>query len=178
MYTLLCMCVYLVIQSCPTLCDPVDCAPGSFIHGILQVRILEWVAITFSRESTQPRDRTLVSCTASKFFTVRATREANNTHKGGSVIKKKKICLTMQEMWVWSLGQENPLEEEMATHSNILAGKSHGQKGLAGYNTCGHKESDTTEHKVHIHYILKCLITCKLKMLGFTVCIKYLYRCI
>ena len=90
MYTLLCMCVYLVIQSCPTLCDPVDCAPGSFIHGILQVRILEWVAITFSRESTQPRDRTLVSCTASKFFTVRATREANNTHKGGSVIKKKK----------------------------------------------------------------------------------------
>ena len=92
MYTLLCMCVYLVIQSCPTLCDPVNCAPGSFIHGILQVRILEWVAITFSRGSTQPRDRTLASCIASKFFTVRGTREASNTHKGGSKkIKKKNL---------------------------------------------------------------------------------------
>ena len=92
MYTLLCMCVYLVIQSCPTLCDPVDCAPGSFIHGILQVRILEWVAISFSRGSTQPRDRTLASCIASKFFTVRGTREASNTHKGGSKkIKKKNL---------------------------------------------------------------------------------------
>ena len=91
MYTLLCMCVYLVIQSYPTLCDPVNCAPGSFIHGILQVRILEWVAISFSRGSTQPRDRTLASCIASKFFTVRGTREASNTHKGGSKkIKKKK----------------------------------------------------------------------------------------
>ena len=39
-----------VAQSCPTLCDPVDCSPpGSFIHGILQARILEWVAISFSR---------------------------------------------------------------------------------------------------------------------------------
>ena len=44
---------------CPTLCDPVDCIPpGSPIHGILQARILEWVAISFSRGSSQPRDRT------------------------------------------------------------------------------------------------------------------------
>ena len=114
------LCVYLVVQSFPTLCDPMNWAPDSFIHGILQARMLEWVAITFSRGSSQPRDRTLVSCITSRFFTVRATREANNTHKGGSVIKKK-ICLTMQEMWVRSLGQENPLEEAMATHSSILA---------------------------------------------------------
>ena len=102
--------------------------------------------------SSQPRDRTLVSCITSRFFTVRATREANNTHKGGSVIKKK-ICLTMQEMWVRSLGQENPLEGEMATYSDILAGKSHRLKSLAGYSPCGHKESDTTEHKVHVHNV-------------------------
>ena len=52
-----------VTQLCPTLCDPVDCSlPGSSIHGILQARILEWVAIPFSRGSSQLRDRTHVSC--------------------------------------------------------------------------------------------------------------------
>ena len=48
-----------VAQSCPTLCDPMGCSlPGSFLHGIFQARILEWVAISFSRGSSQPRDRT------------------------------------------------------------------------------------------------------------------------
>ena len=48
----------LVTQSCSTLCDPVDCGPpGSSVHGILQARILEWVAISFSRGSSQPRDQ-------------------------------------------------------------------------------------------------------------------------
>ena len=46
-----------VSQSCPTLCNPVDCSPpGSSIHGILQTRILEWVALSFSRGFSQPRD--------------------------------------------------------------------------------------------------------------------------
>ena len=59
-----------VTQSCLTLCDPVDCSPpGSSIHGILQARILEWVAISFSRESSKPSDGTQVSCTADRFFT-------------------------------------------------------------------------------------------------------------
>ena len=50
-------------QSCPTLCDPMDCSPpDSSVHGILQARILEWVAISFSRGSSQPRDWTRVSC--------------------------------------------------------------------------------------------------------------------
>ena len=45
------------------LCDPLDCSlPGSSVHGILQARILEWVAISYSRGSSQPRDRTYVSC--------------------------------------------------------------------------------------------------------------------
>ena len=44
------------LQSCPTLCDPMGCGPpGSSVHGILQARILEWVAIFFSRGSSQPR---------------------------------------------------------------------------------------------------------------------------
>ena len=56
--------------------DPMDCClPDSSVHGILQVRILEWVAIPFSRGSSQPRDRTWVSCTAGRFFTIWATRE-------------------------------------------------------------------------------------------------------
>ena len=48
-----------------------DCSPpGSFVHRILQARILEWTAIPFSRGSSQPRDQTLVSCTAGRFFTI------------------------------------------------------------------------------------------------------------
>ena len=58
----LCVCV-LVAQWCPTLCDPMDCGPpGSSVHGILQARILQWVAIAFSRETSLHRAPTLVSC--------------------------------------------------------------------------------------------------------------------
>ena len=64
----------LVTKSCPTVCNPMD-LPGSSVHGILQARILEWVAMSFSRESPWPRDQTQVSCTAGGFFTNRATRE-------------------------------------------------------------------------------------------------------
>ena len=62
------------------LCDPVDCSPpGSSVHGISQARIQEWVAISFSRGSSWPRDPTHVSCTASGLFTVWATREAQRS---------------------------------------------------------------------------------------------------
>ena len=55
-------CFFLVAKSYPTLCDPMDCSPpGSSVHGILQARILEWVAISFSRGSSRPRDRTHIS---------------------------------------------------------------------------------------------------------------------
>ena len=51
-----------VAQSCLTLCNPLNCSqPDSSVHGILQTRILEWIAVPFSRESFQPRDRTQVS---------------------------------------------------------------------------------------------------------------------
>ena len=61
----------LIAQSCPTLCDPIDCSPpGSSVHEILQARILKWVAIPFSRGSSQPRDQTRVSSIADRFFTV------------------------------------------------------------------------------------------------------------
>ena len=67
----------LVAQSCLTLWDPVNCSlPGSSVHGIIQARILEWVAIPFSRGSSQPRDWTQVSYTAGRFFTIWSPREA------------------------------------------------------------------------------------------------------
>ena len=68
----------LVAQSCPAFCNPMDCSPqGSTIHGIFQTRILEWVAISFSRGSSQPRDRTQVSRIAGRLFTICATKEGN-----------------------------------------------------------------------------------------------------
>ena len=61
------------------LCDPMDCSPpGSSVHGILQARILEWVAISFSRGSSRPRDQTQISHIAGRRFNLWATREAQN----------------------------------------------------------------------------------------------------
>ena len=66
----------LVAKLCPILCNPVDYSPpGSSVHGILQARILQQVAISFSRGSSWSRDRTWVSCIAGRFFTSWATRE-------------------------------------------------------------------------------------------------------
>ena len=68
-----CVCVYVCVLrcfSCPTLCDPIDHSlPGSSVHGILQARILEWVAMPSSSEFSWPRDWTHVSCMAGGFLT-------------------------------------------------------------------------------------------------------------
>ena len=65
----------LVAQLCLTLSDHVDCSPqASSVHGTLQARILEWVAISLSKRSSKPRDQTQVSCIAG-FFIIWATRE-------------------------------------------------------------------------------------------------------
>ena len=83
--------------SFPTLCDPIDCSlSGSSIHGIFQARTLDWVAISFSKRSSQPRDRTLVSRIVGRHFTVWATK---NTQKNYT----KKIFMTQTIMMVWSL---------------------------------------------------------------------------
>ena len=66
----------LVTQSCLTLWDPMDCSPpGSAVHGVLEARILEGLAISFSRGSSWPRDWTWVSCITGRFFTLWASRE-------------------------------------------------------------------------------------------------------
>ena len=64
-----------VAQSCPTRRDPMDCSlPGSSVHGIFQARVLEWGAISFSRGSSRPRDRTQASLIVDRCFTAWATR--------------------------------------------------------------------------------------------------------
>ena len=80
------------LQLCLTLCDPVDCdSPGSSVHGILQARILEWVAMPSSRGSSRPRDRTCVSYVSrigrQVFFTTSATWEAH-IHYSLSVVNR------------------------------------------------------------------------------------------
>ena len=66
-----------VAQLCPTLCDPMDCSLSGFsVHGIFQARVLEWIAISFSRGSSWPRNRTQVSRIAGRRFTIWATMGA------------------------------------------------------------------------------------------------------
>ena len=68
-----------VAQSCPALCDPMDGSlPGSSVYGILQARILEWVAISFSRRYSQPKDWTRVSHIVGRCFTIWATKEGKS----------------------------------------------------------------------------------------------------
>ena len=72
-----CVCVCVCVCVCalgssvvPDSCNPIDCSlPGSSDHGILQARILEWVAVSFSKGSSQPRKQTQVSCIAGRLFT-------------------------------------------------------------------------------------------------------------
>ena len=84
----------LVTQSCPTLCNPMDCSPpGSSVHGILQEKILEWVATSFSRGSSRPRDWTRVSSISGRFFTVWGTREAHVNHLGAQFCESHPLVI-------------------------------------------------------------------------------------
>ena len=96
--------VVLVAQSCPTLCIAMDCSPpGSSVHWIPQASILEWVAICFSRGSSRPRNRTQVSCTAGRFFTTWATRQAGHcatvlTDLGAAIkqlLRRRNSCISL-----------------------------------------------------------------------------------
>ena len=68
------------LQSCPTLCDPIDgTPPGSPVPGILQARTLEWVAISSSKGSSRPRDRNCISCIGRQILYHCTTWEAHQT---------------------------------------------------------------------------------------------------
>ena len=106
------MCV-LVAQSCLTLCNHMDCSPlDSSVHRILQARILEWVAIPVPSGSSQPRNRTPVSCLAGRFFILWAPREAQevSTSKGFKVVvmgSGHKVAALLHTQ-VWLPGHPEP----------------------------------------------------------------------
>ena len=83
-----------VAQSYPTLCNSMDYT----VHGILQARIVEWVAVRFSRGSSQPGDWTQVSWIAGKFFTIWATREPKNIRLGNLSLLQE-IFPTQESNW-------------------------------------------------------------------------------
>ena len=119
------LCGCWVSQSCPAQCDPTDCSPpGSSVHGILQARILEWVAIPFSscHLPSWPRDQTQVSCIACRFFIVWATWEAMKenfqtkmTQMSGCNLKKtsqfwdRLMCSRSVVLWGPQWCTESPL---------------------------------------------------------------------
>ena len=89
----------LVTQLCPTLCNSMDCSlPGSSVLGIFQARILEWVAISFSSGSFQPRDWTLISCIGNQVLYHWATREAE-VWVGKDFFKGKKEDTVVEIEW-------------------------------------------------------------------------------
>ena len=80
----------LVTQLCLILCDPMDCSPpGSSVHGILHVRALEWISISFSRGSSPLKDWTWVSHILDRLFTIWATREATMNSVKDEIIREK-----------------------------------------------------------------------------------------
>ena len=127
----------LVTRSCLTFCDLMDCSPpDSSVRGILQARILEWVAISFSRGSSQPRDWTRVSHVASRFFTIWATREAWGCGHLPADELSSNVCISWQKggvvtegtqgpAWVrtgWIAILEGPQEEDLIWFPNLYFG--------------------------------------------------------
>ena len=122
---------------------------NNIIYCILQARILELVAIPFSRGSSWPRDQTHVSRIAGKFFTSWAT---------------------MQKTWVWALGQEDPLEKRMATHSSILAWRilwteEHGRLQSMWSQRAGHDWVTNRHTHTHTHTLHRWMMRIKLNKL-------------
>ena len=140
-----------VFQSCPILWNPMDCSlPGSFVCGILQAGILEWVAISFSRESSQPRDWTQVSHIVGRRFYCLShqgiQRDWRNwpiwRHVKGGASGKEPACQRRRH----KRSRFNPWNGKILWRRAgqptlvFLPGESHRQRSLAGYSPWGCKE--------------------------------------
>ena len=127
----------LVAQSCLTLCDPMDCSPPGFsVCGIFQARMLEWVAISFSRGSSWPKDRTQVSCTAGRFFTDWAT-SLDNYIFSCNFIFKLHLCYQCTKLHLKAFSLSHQRRQWHPTPV-LLSGKSHGRRSLVGCSPWGH----------------------------------------
>ena len=126
-------------QLCLTLCDPSDCSPpGSFVHGISQARVLEWVAISYSRGSSGPRDLGLASLVSSALggglFT---TEPSGKPHDVWCWVSFHMLICTRVYISFWRRKwQPTPV---------FLPGESQGRGSLVGCRLWGRTESDTTE---------------------------------
>ena len=147
----------------------IDCGPpGSSVRGILQARTLEWAITSCSRRSFQPRDRTVslrspalqagsyhqrhLGTPIKNVYIRKIYTHIQYIHWGFTGSSAVKNLPATQETRVWSLGQEDPLEKEMATSSSALAWKIAWMEESDG--PWGHKELDTTEHA------LVCVCVC------------------
>ena len=161
-------------QLCPIFCKPMDYT----VLGILQARILEWIAVPISRGSSQPRERTQVSCIADRRFNLWASRPFKSR---GQRVGTSALVLPMTvQSWLpseftglislWSkglsrvfpstiiqkhqfFGTQRSWRRKWQPTPVFLPGESHGQRSLVGYSPRGRKESDTTEwlHFTSLH---------------------------
>ena len=148
-----------VAQLCPTLCDSMGCSlSDSSVHGIFQARVLQWIAISFSRGSSRPRNWTRVSHIAGRRFTVWATRERLthllflSTQLGIPWwLHQFRDCLQCRrprfDPWVGKI----PWRREWQSNPVFLPGKSHGQRSLADYSPWVVK-SGTRLSNLHFHF--------------------------
>ena len=148
--------------------------PEFSLHEVLQARILEWVAMPFSRRSSWLRNQTQISCITGRFFTIWATWEAHCSEwvhhniwgniRASLVAQRLKHLPAMWETWVQSLGPEDPLEKEMATHSSILAWRipwmeEPGGLQSTGLQRVGHDWATSLSLSYLYHNILGCNYT-------------------
>ena len=162
------------------LCNPTDCSPpGSSVHGILQARILEWVAIPFSRGSSWPRGWTKVSHTAGRFFTIWTTSKVNPKGNqswiftGRTDAKAEAPGLWPPDVKSWLIGKDPDAgkdwrQEEKGTTEMVgwhqldghefeqALGVGDGQRSLACCSPCGCKELDTTEQLNWTLHVTNC----------------------
>ena len=154
----------LVAQSCLTLCKPTDCSPpGSTVQGILQARILEWIAIPFSRGSSWSWDWTWISCIVGGLFRVWAAREAHSegryyincvcylSHKNLSHFKERGNHLLKRQLLVYHWKIICPLVSNMSS----LNGSREDQAAAEQANI-------NRNQSLQIFWLKKYLITTKL----------------
>ena len=138
-------CFYcLVAKSCPTLCDPTDCSPpGSSIHGILQVRILEWVAISSSRGSSRPRDQTRVSC-----ISCTVGRFCNAEPPGKPQISHGIIYIwNLKKRYKWTYFQNRYRGTDLENEHMVTGGRVVGRDRLGVWDWCVHTIIHKTDNR-------------------------------
>ena len=134
-----------LLQSCPTLCNPIDCRPpGPSVHGIFPARILLWVAFSFSR-----------ACICSSFLLITFNSciiffiWVYHITWASLVAQMAKNLPAMQETWLWSLGGEDLLKKGMTIHSSTLAWRIPWTEEPGGLSSWGAKKPDVTEQLTH-----------------------------